>query len=827
MSGRTPSTRPVAAAAELRGRRIRNLSLAILLPLLLAIAYLAGHAGSGQQQGAIPGLIVNQDELVESTGVDGESTTVVAGRLLVQELTSPEGGRGFDWQLADAEGAEAALDRGEVYVVVTIPADFSASVVSLGTAAPEPATLQVTTDQSHDYLSGLTAAAVADAVTAQFGTEITEQVVVGLVAGLDETGVALGEAADGASRLADGAGELGSGFREYTNGQQQLSDGLTSAATGTDELADGARTLDGGLSEYAAGVTEYTSGVDALASGLGQLNTGAGQLATGATQLASGTGELATGADALQTGADGVASGTSQLATGAQQLADAAAQLQQGTSQLAAAAEPIAAAGEQLGSAGDAAAQAGSAYSEVARPQLQAAGTAATSFGTFCQELPDAARQQECAATAATAVQATGDAQSVLDEVFGGIGQLQQLGETAQQLGSLGAGITQLDDGIGQLADGAAGLAAGAGELSGGAGQLAAGVGELAGGARELSTGADALSDGAAQLATGVSQSAQGAAQLSAASGQLRDGTGELRTGTTQLAAGAGELADGLQQLSDGQNELAAGNAPIQEGIDGLRDGASQLATGLQDGADRASGALGDPETYAAAIAHPVTAEVEQRNDPGLGGVVAAIALPLAAWLAGLVTVLARRLITPDALASTASSGRVLRRAASRLAAPVLAATTLVAIAGHVFGAPWVGLVGTLLITLLAGFATVGIHLLFVALWGRRGGAIASVTALFAQLIAVRGLLPLELRASWLQLLADVTPIPRAQAAAQLIYAGGDAGSIVAAVVTLLLIGAIASAAAWLTVSAKRGTSLGKVVNLRALGLPLRRPDAA
>src|SRR5690606_32231345 len=76
----------------------------------------------------IPAAVVNEDELITMTGDDGEEQFVFAGRQLVTELV---GADGFDWQVSNAERASELLAAGDVYAVLTVPADFSESVLSL------------------------------------------------------------------------------------------------------------------------------------------------------------------------------------------------------------------------------------------------------------------------------------------------------------------------------------------------------------------------------------------------------------------------------------------------------------------------------------------------------------------------------------------------------------------------------------------------------------------------------------------------------------------------------------------------------------------------
>jgi putative membrane protein len=348
-----------AAATRLvpRGRVRRWLIIvsAIVVPLALVGLALAAFGTGTNGLERIPAAVVNEDELLTTTTPEGDEQIVFAGRQLVTELTGSTDA-GFDWRVTSADEAQAALERGEVYAVLTIPSDFSASLLTIGTADPVQAQLQVETDDAHSYLAGSVVQAVGSGLAQQFGAAITAQYLDGLTVGLGELGAALGEAADGAAALGDGASELSGGLAD---------------------LSAGARASAGGASALAGGIADYTGGVSALSSGLGQLRSGAAQLDAGQQALAgipsaaNGlAGDLAALAPAiaasglspadqqafiaaltdaqvlagtagavippLNAGIDGVQAGIGESAAGASALAAGGAELRSGSSDLAA-----------------------------------------------------------------------------------------------------------------------------------------------------------------------------------------------------------------------------------------------------------------------------------------------------------------------------------------------------------------------------------------------------------------------------------------------------------------------------------------------------------
>lgn len=272
------SLAPGAATASRSGRSARRwvgILAAVLVPLGLVGAAIAAVGDAGDALDRIPAAVVNSDELVTTTGPDGEEQPVFAGRQLVTELTGPDAA-GFDWRATSAEQAEADLAAGEVLAVLTIPEGFSASLLTVGTPDQQVAELAIETDDAHSYLAGTIVESVGASLAEQFGDTVTAQYLAGLQGGLGELGAALGDAADGATQVGDGVGEVGAGV-------SALGDGIAALGSGASASAGGARELAGGLEQY-------TGGVSALSSGLAQLDRGA----AGLDQLATAV----TGADA-------------------------------------------------------------------------------------------------------------------------------------------------------------------------------------------------------------------------------------------------------------------------------------------------------------------------------------------------------------------------------------------------------------------------------------------------------------------------------------------------------------------------------------------------
>ena len=387
MTQHTAATDPNAnpAAARKRWLRLAALAAVMLVPLAFVGLFVSAVSQGNDAPGRIPAAIVNDDSLITSTAADGTETNVFAGRQLVTELTGPESA-GFDWTITNEEDAKAALKSGDVYAILTVPSDFSKSVVSLQSANPVKATLTVETDDAHSYLTGSLLQVVGQTMAGTFGRQITEQYITGLTSGLGELGTSLATAADGATRLGAGAGQLGDG---------------------ASRLAEGADALGGGAGQLQNGLRSYTGGVSSLSAGLGSLNSGAaalGQLSSGVAQYTGGVATLAGNtvpvlqqlqaltpdpaqAAQIQQLIDGFAATTAAGSQLSQQTASAVSGLQGGIAQSAAGAAKLAAGGPALVDGAGGLASGASEISTGATALATGAADLATGAGTLSSGL--------------------------------------------------------------------------------------------------------------------------------------------------------------------------------------------------------------------------------------------------------------------------------------------------------------------------------------------------------------------------------------------------------------------------------------------------------
>lgn len=467
-------------------------------------AWSLGPAAEGSRD--VPAAVVNLDEMLTTTDEQGQEQMMFAGRQVVTDLVADEED-GFTFRILNEEDADEALRAGEVQAVVTIPADFSARVLSLQGDEPRQAGIEIVTDGRSSGLATELATETGESIMASFGDVVTSGFISGIYGGMGTMAEQLGTAADGAMALGDGGDELASGLGEIAGGLDQLADGAGSAQDGAGQLADGGRQL---------------------ATGLGTAHSGIGQLADGSAQLSDGIAQYTGGVDQLAGGAVQLSDGVAQYTGGVDQFAGG---VQQATGQLSAGLEQLVASGgiERLEGAID--------ETSAGAAQVLAALEADP---TTDPEVLAAAR-----------------------ELAAGLDQLAQ----QDVAGQLHAGIREATAGLDQLEQGAGALLDGGAQLRDGAAQLADGAAQASAGSPALRSGASGIADGLAQLDGQFGASVTGARQLADGTGELAAGLGELESGAVQLAAGTRSAQTGATQLGDGATELGTG---LQEGIAAL-----------------------------------------------------------------------------------------------------------------------------------------------------------------------------------------------------------------------------------------------------------------
>lgn len=419
----------------------------MVVPLLYGGAYLWANRDPYAKLDQVPAAIVNQDA---GATLDGDH--VDYGKDVTKEAID---GADFKWTKTSAADARSGVRNGTYDFVVTIPHDFSESLVSAQSDDPKRAKLVMTTADTNSYLASTIAEQAGKTMRTAVAERVGKQAAKTLLVGLADVRDSLGDAVDGAGQLASGASSAASG--------------AASLADGTGKLADGAATL--------------ADGTAALPSQTAALNSGAQQVASGASTLSSGLQDAKQQTASLPAQTAKLAYGAQQVAGGNQQIAD----LVDGANEDAATVQPVDA--DALLAELQANLPEGVELSEEQEQGIKQAVAQANALG---------------AQTKATLA----DAQTKVDKLNAAS---QQVSAGAAQLS---AAAPKLSSGIASAADGASQLASGSSQVASGTSQLAEAAPTLSSGASQLATGAASADQGAKSLASGLVSLRDGSSEL-------------------------------------------------------------------------------------------------------------------------------------------------------------------------------------------------------------------------------------------------------------------------------------------------------------------------
>lgn len=308
--------------------------LALLTPVLTAFVGIASIAGdavdSSTGQPNLTAAIVNNDALSMTDPTLG--TSGLAGRVLVGELVNATNS-GFNWEITNAQSAQAGLQSGEYAAVVTIPENFTDAYISSTTNTPVQAVLSIQTDGSQSYIAALLARALASNLQSSISSALTQTFVDTLLVSFTGISDGLSAISQGAGALQQGLGEmttlsqalpgltsdLAGGSRMVTNGIYLLGDALWSLGTYNNQSIGHSATLASDIETLRTYVTTNVTNASVKADILAQLDelelsTDALVLQQSATSLAIDAGAAA--ADVIGVGSEAVTDGTQALSDG-------------------------------------------------------------------------------------------------------------------------------------------------------------------------------------------------------------------------------------------------------------------------------------------------------------------------------------------------------------------------------------------------------------------------------------------------------------------------------------------------------------------------------
>ena len=738
-----------------------------LIPALYNVIFLSSMWDPYGKVSDLPVAVVNQDKAVTTNG-----KTLSIGEDVVSSLKE---NKNLDFHFVSKEDAQNGLEKGDYYMVVTLPSDLSERAASILTDNPQQMKIDYQTSSGHSFIAGKMSDSAMASLKQTVAQNVTDTYTSALFKNMGDLKTGLVKASDGAQQLASGSQQLGSG-------SQTIADNLRTLNQATSKLSSGAAQFNTGLQTYTGSVAQVSSGLGSLSNGINTYANGVSTVATGANQLSGRSADLLGGVQQLTQSGDGVqalSTGVMNLNTGLatlkssvdttlannqQNVSDLANGLTQLNASIQAAASNSAVSTDSIEAS--LTSIAASAQAIINNNQDAKAAALASVQGTSAyQGLSSEAKAEIDAAVSASQAGSDQSAQTILSEIDTMRASLETIkGASQTKLSQLESASNQLlpqaSSMINGLYNGLSTVSTSLGSASGGANQLVAGVDtlneKLTTGATQLEQGVTSYTNAVGQLSEGTSALASKNPDLLANTTKLANGAAQLTDKSPELTSSFGKLADGTNQLASGTEKLADGSSALTDNLSKLTVGTSDLSNGLSDAGDKLS-TVSTKEDNAKTLADPLTLSKTDENKVEKNGIgMAPYMISVALFVAAIST---------NIIFSTLPSGEEPKTKRDWLKARIEVNGVISVVAGVlVYGA--VHLIG---LSANHEWATLGLIVLasmtFMALvtalvtWDSKLGAFASLILLLLQLASSAGTYPLELTSKIFQVINPWLPM--------------------------------------------------------------------
>ena len=738
-----------------------------LIPALYNVIFLSSMWDPYGKVSDLPVAVVNQDKAVTANG-----KTLSIGEDVVSSLKE---NKNLDCHFVSKEDAQNGLEKGDYYMVVTLPSDLSERAASVLTNNPQQMKIDYQTSSGHSFIAGKMSDSAMASLKQTVAQNVTDTYTSAIFKNMGDLKTGLVKASDGAQQLASGSQQLGSGSQTIANNLRTLNQATSKLSSGAAQFNTGLQTYTGSVAQVSSGLGSLSNGINTYANGVSTVAAGANQLSGRSADLLGGVQQLTQSGDGVQALSTGVTNLNTGLATLKSSVDTTLANNQQNVSDLANGLTQL-----------NASIQAAASDSAVSTDSIEAS---LTSIAASAQAIIN--NNQDAKAAALASVQATSSYQGLSSEakaeIDAAVGASQAGSDQSAQTilseidtmrasletikGASQTKLSQLESASNQVLPQAASMING---LYNGLSTVSTGLGSASGGANQLVAGVDTLND---KLTTGATQLEQGVTSYTNAVGRLSEGTSalasknsDLLANTTKLANGAAQLTDkspeltsSFEKLADGTNQLASGTEKLADGSSALTDnlskltvGMSDLSNGLSDAGDKLS-TVSTKEDNAKTLADPLTLSKTDENKVEKNGIgMAPYMISVALFVAAIST---------NIIFSTLPSGQEPKTRRDWLKARIEVNGVISVVAGVlVYGA--VHLIG---LSANHEWATLGLIVLasmtFMALvtalvtWDSKLGAFASLILLLLQLASSAGTYPLELTSKIFQVINPWLPM--------------------------------------------------------------------
>ncbi|EMB97616.1 YhgE/Pip domain-containing protein [Streptococcus mutans] len=599
-----------------------------LVPALYNIIFLSSMWDPYGKVSDLPVAVVNKDK---TATYEGKKMTI--GKDMTDNMVR---NKSLDYHFVDSEKAQKGLEKGDYYMIITLPEDLSQNAASVLTDEPKKLTIPYQTSKGHSFVASKMSETAAKTLKESVSKNITSSYTKSLFKSMSTLKTGLGSAANASQKIATGSKQLENGSQVMTDNLNLLSNSSQTFAQGTNTLYSGLTAYTGGVGQLSAGLNNLNNGLTAYTNGVGQLANGSSQLSNQSQKLLGGVAQLANGSTSIQQ----LVNASSQLNQGLIKLSTATGLSEEQVQQFSSLINQLGTLNQSIQNYSDNG-TATTANSPDLSTYLSAITTAAQAIvnsgntsqqtttnqsnalaavqATGAYQRLSAEDQSEIAAALANTgssttttgadANAVSQAQAILNNVqsiqsalstvqtttantpTSPSASLTQIKNTANSvLPSAATSLTTLSSGLTQaktvldsqvvpvstaLANGTAQLGS---TFSTGANSLMTGVGQYTNAVDILSSGANTLAAKNNQLTDGTSQLVNGANQLNSISGQLTKGTAQLASGANQIETGASKLAAGGESLTAGLTTLSSGSGELSKALSTAKNKLSLVA---------------------------------------------------------------------------------------------------------------------------------------------------------------------------------------------------------------------------------------------------------
>ncbi|WP_270744377.1 YhgE/Pip domain-containing protein [Lactococcus lactis] len=547
----------------------------------------------------LPVAVVNLDKTSELNGKKFK-----LGDDVIAEMKKS---KDLDYHFVSEDKASKGIKKGDYYMVITFPENFSENATTLMNKKPKTVQLDYQTTRGHNYISSKMSESAMNQLKSEVSKNITETYTKEIFAKLGDMKSGMKEASDGSNKLADGTSSA-------LDGSKELSSNLNTLSSSSLTFTDGANNLNSGLNKYVSGVNQAANGGQQLSSGADQFVSGTQQLAAGTQTLADKSKELSAGLTEL----------TQKTALSAEQQAQIS-QLQNGLTDLNNAIQNGA---KDTGSAD-------SVKNDLASVKKSLEDTQ-TILSDIVPNQIKAMAQTKAYNSLKTDQQNELNA-AILNSAQSTLSPIQtSMTSVADSLTDVGNQLMGIQNQTKELAQNSNVALPGANAIIS---QLSTGLSDV------NSALANQVTPGFAQYADGVNQANAGTQQLASKSKDLQSGTMQLVSGLSQLQAngstltsGSNQLAGGAQQISSGSQQLANGGSSLTSGLGTLNTGANNLSTALTKADDTLS-ATNNSNENAKKVAAPLKLKhTDHDNVPENGAGMTPYMINVALFIGALAT---------------------------------------------------------------------------------------------------------------------------------------------------------------------------------------------